>query len=364
MKKKAIKLLRALSEAHGAPGNETAVREIFQDQLPGPFSSDRTGSICCTLPGTKEAPRIMLAAHLDEIGFAVQNITADGFIRITPLGGWWSHTLLSQRVRILTSSGKEVIGVIASTPVHFLPQAARNKVIPLDKMLVDVGAKDKAQVTGKLGISLGDPIVPDVPFTQMANPDIAMGKAFDNRVGVATAILATQALAGKAHPNSLFSVGTAQEEVGVRGATTAARLVKPDLCLVLEGPPADDAPGFNRAESQGKLGAGVQLRLLDPTAIMNRGLTDFIQKVAKQSKIPLQIAVRSSGGTDARAVHLSDIGVPTAVLGVPARYIHNHNGLVDVNDLIAAVKLVTVLVHRLDQKVVKGFTDFVTKKNK
>ncbi len=360
MKKKAFTLLQKLTEAHGASGSEDAVRQIVRDELTGDFETDRVGSLICKRTGKTKTPKVMLSAHMDEIGFAVQSITPEGFLRFTNLGGWWEHTLLSQRVRILTSSGKEVLGVIISTPVHFLKSDQRKRVLPLKEMYIDVGAADAAEVQEGFGIQLGDPIVPQTTFERLANPDLMLGKAFDNRIGVATMILGMQALKGKSHPNTIYAAGTVQEEVGCRGAGPAARLIAPDVAIVLEGPPADDTPGNNPAEAQGALGQGVQMRLLDPTALMNRQLTQFVKDTAAAEKIPLQIAVRRSGGTDAKSIHLSGIGVPSVVLGVPARYIHSHNSMVDVNDLLAAAKLLTALLRRLDRKTVASFTDFAS----
>jgi endoglucanase len=149
-----------------------------------------------------------------------------------------------------------------------------------------------------------------------------------------------------------------QEEVGCRGAVTAARLVDPDVVLVLEGPPADDVPGLNRAECQGRLGHGVQIRAYDPTAIMSPRLVDLAVATAQELNIPYQVTVRRSGGTDARAFQAHGLGAPTIVLGVPARYIHTHHSVLDLADLLACVDLAKGLVRRLDAKTVAGLTKF------
>jgi putative aminopeptidase FrvX len=357
MKRPAVNLLKRLTTAHGASGSEDAVREIIKDSLPGTPSFDRTGSILYEYKGTHAAPRVMLEAHMDEVGFAVQSITREGFLRFVPLGGWWSHTLLAQRVRVRTSSGSEHLGVIAAKPPHLLSQAERDKLVRLDQMYIDLGCSSRDAVT-KLGISLGDTIVPDTPFSAMPGKGRYAAKAFDNRVGVGMLIQASQALQEQAHPNTIVAVGATQEEVGIRGAQTATRRADPDVALVLEGPPADDMPGSVADENQGVLGAGVQVRLLDPTAINNRRLTDFVVAVAAAAGIPCQVAVRRSGGTDAKAIHLHGIGVPTVVLGVPARYIHTHNSIIDIGDYIAGIRLVTELACRLDKKTVDSFTSF------
>ncbi|HEY1121260.1 MAG TPA: M20/M25/M40 family metallo-hydrolase, partial [Haloferula sp.] len=181
----------------------------------------------------------------------------------------------------------------------------------------------------------------------------------DNRVGMAGTIQAGQQLAAAARPNKILLAGTVQEEVGLRGAKTAAVHSKPDVAIILEGPPADDTPGFNRSESQGRLGGGVQIRLFDPSAIMNPRLAEIAIRTAKEEGIPHQVTVRRSGGTDAGSFHLAGEGIPSVVLGVPARYIHSHNSVIDVNDYLHLVALTTALVRRLDESTVRGLTRFL-----
>ncbi|MBK1854361.1 M42 family metallopeptidase [Verrucomicrobiaceae bacterium 5K15] len=358
MRERAIGLLRELTEAHGAPGFEDEVRAIFADEMAetGEISTDGLGSVFCE---RGEGPRVMVAGHMDEIGFRVQNITPEGFIQFVTLGGWWPHTLLAQRVEISTRDGRKILGVVSSKPPHFLPESERGKVLSIEQMFIDVGAQSDFDLEKNYGVRVGDPVVPLTPFSVMQNEDLLMAKAFDNRVGMACAIQACQAVAATGHPNTMISTGTVQEEVGVRGATVAANYAKPDVVIVLEGPPADDTPGFNRHASQGAMGKGVQIRMQDPSAIMNPALSDLAVKVAEEEGIPYQVTVRSSGGTDARAFQLSGIGVPVIVLGVPARYIHSHNSIIDVNDYLAMVNLTMAMVQRLDQKQVDALTTFL-----
>ena len=186
-----------------------------------------------------------------------------------------------------------------------------------------------------------------------------MAKAFDNLVGMACVIQAAQELAGTDHPNELIFAGSVQEEVGLRGAKTLANFVKPDVAIVLEGPPADDTPGFNLTESQGKLGGGVQIRLYDPTAITNPRLADLVIETARRANIPLQVTVRRSGGTDAGSFHLENHGVPSIVLGTPARYIHSHNAIIDIDDYLAMLQLTIALAENLDETAVEGLTMFL-----
>lgn len=359
MRTKAVSLLQELTEAHAVPGHEDEVRAIFVDELEdrGELSTDRNGSVFCETPG--DGPRVMVAGHMDEVGFLVQSITPEGFIQFVPVGGWWEHNLLSQRVEILTRGGDKILGVIASRPPHFLPESQRRQVMHIDQLFIDVGAESRRQALEEFGISLGDPVAPCSAFTPMAREDYFMAKAFDNRVGMAGVIQAGQILSESARPNRLILCGTVQEEVGLRGAKTAAAFARPDVAIVLEGPPADDSPGFSRAECQGRLGGGVQIRLFDPTAIANPRLAKLAIGVAAAENIPHQVTVRRGGGTDAGSFHLANHGVPSIVLGVPARYIHSHNAIIDINDYHHMITLVIALVRRLDRETVDGLSSYL-----
>jgi endoglucanase len=307
-----------------------------------------------------DSPRVLITAHMDEVGFMVQQITERGFLQLVPLGGWWTHTLLAQRVRIKTRTRREISGLITSTPVHFLNESDRNKVLPIEQLYVDVGAANRTEVEETLDVRPGDPVVPDTPFASLANPDLLMGKAFDNRAGLAVVIQAFQLLAqGPRLPASLLAVGTVQEEIGCRGALTAAAMARPDVALILEGTPADDLPGSPPGSCQGALGKGPQIRVMDPSAVMSRRLVDFVINVATEKGIPYQIAVRRSGGTDAKSFHTHGIGVPCVVIGVPARYIHSHNAIIDINDYLATLTLVVEAVRHLDAESIAGLVDFL-----
>lgn len=359
MKTKALSLLQELTEAHAVPGHEDEVRAIFVDELGecGDLTTDRNGSVFCECGS--DGPRVLVAGHMDEIGFMVQGITPEGFLRFVPLGGWWGHSLLSQRVELLTRSGRKILGVVCSQPPHFLPENQRREVLGIEKMFIDIGAASRNEVTDQFGVSLGDPIAPVSPFSPLARENLYMAKAFDNRVGMAGVIQCCQILSQSTLPGRLIACGTVQEEVGLRGAKTAAAVARPDVAIILEGPPADDTPGFNRSESQGRLGGGVQIRLFDPTAIAHPRLARLAIDTAVAEGIPHQITVRRSGGTDAGSFHLANEGVPSVVLGVPARYIHSHNSIIDLGDYLSMVALVNALVRKLDRETVTGLHSYL-----
>lgn len=341
-----IQLLEELTQADGVPGHEAEVAAVFERRLKdrGEIRRDRLGSIACIRSGSAASPRLLLDCHLDEVGFIVQRITASGYLKLVAAGGWWTHTLLAQRVRVLTPQGK-VPGVIGSTPPHLLSEGGRDKVMKMDDLFVDVGARDRAEAES-WGIAPGCAVAPYTPLQRLHREELLTAKAFDNRVGVGLVIEALEQAAD--HPNTLIGVGHVQEEVGLRGAKTFPPQLQPDLAIVLEAPPADDLPGFDADARQGALGRGVQIRLFDPTMIAHRGLTQFVLETARREAIPHQIAVRQSGGTNAGAIHLAPGGVPSVVLGVPTRYIHSHISMIHTGDYDAALRLLLALVRGLD----------------
>lgn len=349
-------LLQRLSCAAGAPGSEDEVRAIVRKELEGigTIRHDRLGSLICEKSGSSTAPRVVLDSHMDEVAFMVQSIGKEGRLAFVTLGGWWGHVLLGQRVDVLTDRGR-VPGVIGSTPPHFLSPSQRKEVLPLEKMYIDVGATERAEAES-LGVKLGDPVVPCAEFREMAVRGIFSGKALDNRLGVSLMVETMRAMTHGDHPNTLIGVGATQEEIGLRGAGTASEITRPDVGVVLECTPADDLPG--ETEPQARLGGGPQIRLFDPTAVASRRLVRLVETVAAESGVEIQLAVRRSGGTDAGAIHRWRQGVPTVVIGVPARYIHSHVGLFNWRDYANARTLVQALVMRLDVERVEALTRF------
>jgi len=349
-------LLRRLCLAAGPPGAEDEVRRIVRDELSdvGPLRYDRLGSLICETRGTADAPRVVVDSHLDEVGFMVQSISAEGRVAFVALGGWWEHVLLGQRVEVL-AEGRRVQGVIGAKPPHFLAPEERKKVLKLDTMYVDLGAGSREEVES-LGVRIGDPIVPHAEFLELGNADQLSCKAFDNRAGVGLMCETLRAVAGTDHPNTVVGVGAVQEELGCRGAVTSSELTRGDVAVILECTPADDLPGFS--ERQAVLGRGPQIRHFDPTAVSNRSLVRLVEQVADDIGVPVQMAVRRSGGTDAGQIQLSRSGVPTVVIGVPARYIHTHVGVLHWQDYLAARRLLPELIRRLDAKTVDALTRF------
>ena len=347
-----LSFLKELVEAHGAPGFESQVATVMERHLKGigAMSRDRLGSFICEKKGSAAGPRVMLAGHLDEVGFMVKSVTKEGFVKFLPLGGWWGHVVLGQRLIIKTRSG-DVLGVVGSKPPHELMDEDRKKVLEVRQMYIDVGATSDWDVKKKLDIRPGDPIIPDSAFTVMAHRNLLLAKAWDNRIGCALAAETARRLKGVAHPNTVYAVATVQEEVGLRGAQTSAFKLNPDVGIALDVGIAHDTPG---TEGDEKLGGGPLVVVFDSSCIPNRGLLDLVMDTARKLKLPLQFESVERGGTDAGRIHVNAEGVPSISMGVPARYIHSHVSIIDQRDFEATVKLLVALVKRLDKKTVAG----------
>lgn len=353
----ALTLLREVSELDGPSGFEAPVAKYVQRALSGvgDITRDNLGSVICRVEGTSDSPRIMMAGHMDEIGFMVKLVTKEGFVKFAPLGGWWSQVLLAQRVRILTNKGP-VIGVIGSKPPHLMREDKRGDVMQMYDMFIDVGATDRDQAVDKFGILPGDPIVPDTPFLQMADPDMLLGKAWDDRAGVAMFIQALQRLKGSGHPNAVYGAGTVQEEVGLRGAQTAVEMVQPDVALIAETAISGDMPGIEEHESSVKMAQGPVIYVLDGSMIPNLRLRDLAIQTCRDLNIPFQTTVLERGGTDGGRIHVYARGVPSLVIGVPTRHIHSHAATMHRRDYEQCVDLMVALCQKLDAPTVASLT--------
>lgn len=351
MNQETLDMFKTLTELQGAPGNEHAVRHFMKNELEkysDEVIQDRLGGVFGVRKGDENGPRVMVAGHMDEVGFMVTQITKNGMIRFQTLGGWWSQVMLAQRVQVMTENGP-VVGVIGSIPPHLLEESQRKKPMEIKNMMIDIGADDKGDAE-KIGIKPGQQIVPICPFTPMANNKKILAKAWDNRYGCGLSIELLKELKGKELPNMLFSGATVQEEVGLRGAKVAANMIKPDIFYALDASPANDMTGDK--ESFGKLGQGALLRIYDRSMVTHRGIREFILDTAETDKIPYQYFI-SQGGTDAGNVHISNEGVPSAVIGLCSRYIHTSASIIHVDDYAAAKELLIKLVQKTDKNAVE-----------
>jgi endoglucanase len=223
-------------------------------------------------------------------------------------------------------------------------------------MYIDIGVTSKEEVE-RIGVQLGDPIIPRADFVELAGGQTYLSKAFDDRVGTALVISVLQELQLKNHPNTIFGVATVMEEVGIRGATTSVRAVDPDVAIVLESDIAGDVPGIKPEESAIKLGGGPSILLYDARMIPNIRFRNLVLETANQISVPVQLSAIEAGATDGAAIHLHGIGVPTIVICVPARHIHSHSSIIHRQDYDQAVKLLLALVERLDGATVSALTE-------
>jgi putative aminopeptidase FrvX len=350
-------MLKELTGASGVSGYENEIKAVMKKYFSplGALSQDKLGSLICKNQGSSESPRVMFAAHMDEVGFMVKYITKEGFLKFTPLGGWWDQVLLAHRVTVMTHTGK-VTGIIGAKPPHVLSDEERKKIMVKKEMYIDIGATSQEEVE-KAGVRVGDPVVPIGDFEIMAGGRTYLAKAFDDRVGCGLMIEVLKALGGD-HPNTLYAAATVQEEVGTRGAITGVEVVNPDVAIVAEVDIAGDVPGISPEETPVKMTKGPVMLAYDARMIPNVKLRDLVIETAKANNIPLQMSAMEGGATDGGMIHLHKTGVPTVVISVPTRHIHSHNSIIHRDDFDAAVKLIAALVKKLDKATVAGLTDW------
>lgn len=353
-------LMRDLTEAPGPSGFEESVREIVVDAyeaLDATMEYDGLGSVVATLPSSPAGPRVMVTAHMDEVGLMVQHVTPDGFILVKNLGGWLDQAFPDQRWTILGRNGP--VPALSGLPtVHVTPPAQRGRVWALTEIFLDVGARSADEVTA-LGVRPGDGIAPMSLFTVLPNGRYA-AKAWDDRVGLAVMIAAARRIRaeGIRVPARVVWVATVQEEVGLRGAQTSVDLAHPDLGISIEAGVAADYPGIGPGQAQERLGGGPGIFLLDSSMIPNRKLRDFFFDVAEDEGIPLQPDVLTGYGEDGAEIQLYDTGRPSVNMTVPTRYLHAHTGIIQRSDFDQAVELLIQVLTRLDGPTVAELGSF------
>lgn len=345
-----IELIKDLTNAFGPSGFEEDVVKIIQKHVTfADIEIDSMNNLYLKLKSnTGNKPVLMLDAHLDEVGFMVQSIKANGLIAFVPLGGWVPSNVPAHTVLINTQDGSKVRGIVTSKPPHFMSESERNAPLELDHLLIDIGCSSYDEVVNTHGIQVGDPIAPDVNFHFNETNGILFGKAFDNRLGCAAVIETLRALAQKNDlPFDVIGALASQEEVGTRGALVTSQVVKPDLAIVFEGSPADDLY-FDALSAQCVLNKGTQIRHMDASYVSHRRLINEAMNFCKDNDIPYQNAVRKKGGTNAGRIHLQGKAVPVLVLGIPSRYVHTHYNYAAISDMEATVKLAVEVATKLE----------------
>lgn len=361
-----LMFFRELCMAHGPSGFEREVNTIMKSRVKrwaDSIYNDRLGSLVFEKHGTEESPVILIPGHVDEVGFVITDIADNGFLKFAGLGGWFDQVLLGQLVQIATREGM-VRGVISAKPPHLLDKEEREKVIPMSKMYIDIGAGSRKEAA-EMGVRIGDSVSPISDFwtvrkkcitdEEEEETTLVFGKAFDDRIGAFLVAMLLKELKeeGIDHPNRVVGAATVQEEVGLRGARTVANMVKPDAAIVLEVDISGDVPGVEPGQAPARMGSGVSITTFDRSMIPNQQLKELAIEICERDGIPYQLS-QVSGGTDAGAIHISNMGCPSLVLGVPTRHIHSSISVADLSDFNAAMRLLVEMVKVLDKETVDG----------
>ncbi|BDC36466.1 MAG: M42 family peptidase [Candidatus Methanoliparum thermophilum] len=344
--------LEKLSNACGISGRECNIREILEDEMKDcvdEIKEDALGNLIAIKYGKKPKEtrkKVMLAAHMDEIGLMVKYIDDDGFIRFIGIGGWFYPSLLNTQV-ILHGSNGPIKGVIGSKPPHILSEEERKKQIRLEDLFIDIGAKNREEVRNA-GIREGTPVTIDVSLKDLLN-DRVTGKSLDNRAGLTVLIEFMRRID---HLDcDIYAVGTVQEEVGLKGAKTSSFEINPDFALVIDTTIPQDHPGIDPKRSMIEIDKGPVITIADASGrglIAPEKIIDWLINVAKDKDIPYQLEVSEGGTTDATSIHLSRAGIPTGVISIPTRYIHSPVEVLSIKDIDNTVELIVQALKDVD----------------
>ncbi|MBN1427781.1 MAG: M42 family metallopeptidase [Anaerolineae bacterium] len=342
-----MKILKQLSESIGVSGAEVEVRDLILKLIKphiDDIKTDTIGNIIATRKGTGESKlKVMLDAHMDEVGLMVIGHDSNGMLRVAAIGGIDDRILLGKRVLV---GPKKLPGVIGAKPIHLLDNDEFESVVKIDALRVDIGAESKKSAEKKA--PLGTRIAFDTRYADLGK--MARGKAFDDRVGCAVLV---HVLQSERLPFDLIGAFTVQEEVGVRGAKIAAYTVNPDLAVVLEGTIADDLPKEDDVSPVTKPGKGPALSIMDRSTIYDARLNRWLTETAELLNLSIQIKQPGIGGTDGSAIHLSREGIPTVAVSVPCRYIHSPAAMLNKRDYQNTIKLVRAALERLDGSILR-----------
>ncbi|MEM1638916.1 MAG: M42 family metallopeptidase [Desulfurococcaceae archaeon] len=342
-KQELIEMLKKLTEVPGPSGREESVRNIVAEYLKPHVDKlwvDSWGNLIGLMKGRSSDGKIMIAAHMDEIGLFVSHIEDDGFIRVVPIGGIIERTLIYQRVVLRTRDGRLIRGVVGLKPPHVAKPEELQKVPEFKELFIDIGASSREEVE-KLGVRIGDIMVFDRELVELSG-DRVTGKAFDDRVGVVSLIEASRIIE---RPNvDVYLVATVQEEVGLKGARTSAFAISPDVAIAIDVTIASDVPGVAKSEWYTRLGKGPAIKIADGRnatgLIAHPRVVDLLINIAEKHRIPYQLEIISGGTTDASIIALNKEGVPAGTVSIPSRYIHSPVEVVDINDVYNAALLV------------------------
>jgi len=342
-----IDLFRELTEAHGCSGQEDAVREIVKRELAPicDIKTDYMGNVIALKPSNTahgSGKKLMIAAHMDEIGFRVKHISDKGFLRISPVGGWDPRQMASQRVLVHAESGS-INGVLTQStkPKHLMVAGDQGKELTIDDYFIDIGMSGE---TAKATVQIGDGVTMDRKFQQMG--DLCTCKAMDDRAAVFVMIEAMKATGE--HAVDVYGVATVQEEVGLRGAAASGSAIAPDVVVALDVTLANDFPGMPDELSITRLGDGTAIKVMDSSLICHPKVVKHFKDLAKANDIKYQMEVLPMGGTDAGGVQRLHGGIPAFTLSIPCRYIHTVNETVHKGDVQASIDLLARYIEDCD----------------
>lgn len=341
-------ILEPLCNASGVTGREEEVTDLMKKFLK-PYADevkeDRLGNVIGIKQGKEKAPKVMIAGHMDEIGLLVKTISKDGFLQFMKLGGIDDRVLLAQKVLVYTDKGM-LHGIIGSKPPHIQKEEERKKVQTADELFIDVGASSLEEAK-KMGVRIGDAVGFDVKYAKI-NKNIVIGKAFDDRIGCAMVVEVLRRL-GKSSECTVYGVGTVQEEVGLRGATTASFGIYPDVGIAFDVTVAGDVPGVREVESSVKMGKGPSLSVADMGLITHPRVLKMLVNAAEANKIHYQLEAGLPGSTDAARIALTREGVPSGVVSIPTRYIHSPTSMMNLDDVEASIKLAVAAIRNVSK---------------
>ncbi len=354
------RLLEELTNAHGVSGFEGPVRDILRREwkdLLTDLHTDGLGNLIGSLPGSADSPRVLVMAHMDEVGFLVRHIDENGYLYIHNVGGYFDQSVLTQRLSILTAGG-EVIGYTGMKSGHILRPEERDRMVPLSDMFIDVGASSRAEAEA-MGLRAGLPVAYATKFEVMNGTRRYLAKAFDDRAGLAVITEALRRLQGRSHPNQVLVAATVQEEIGLRGASVVTASTNPDIVINLEIGIASDFPLLtSKSLSQEELGKGAGIFVFDGSMIPNNNYIDWILRLADENTIAVQLESVTGYGEDAAMIQKSARGVPAVNIGIPTRYAHSQSGVIDRADYDRTVDLVVKMIERLTASEVASLREF------
>jgi endoglucanase len=339
--------LEKLCNACGVTGREEEVRNLMVKFLK-PFADkvvvDKMENVVALKKGKKTAPKVMLAAHMDEIGLMVKTITKEGFLQFAKMGGIDDRILLAQKVIVYTKNGP-LDGIVGSKPPHIQKEEERKKIVAFDELFIDIGAESKEDAAKK-GVKVGDAVGFDQTYKKISD-DTVIAKALDDRVGCAVMIETLKLL--QETDCTIYAVGTVQEEVGLRGAGTAAFSIDPDIGIALDVTVAGDVPGVREFDTSVKMGKGPALTVTDSGLITHPKVLRLLLETAEENKIPYQLETGLMGSTDAARIAMTREGVPSGNVAIGTRYIHSPIGMLSLKDAENSAKLTAAAIQRIQK---------------